>query len=259
MLRSAVLLIPLLLLSACDAPVVDWSDPISFAAGSGQRLVLDATGAPKEVAEPTVAGIALPPGAGVCKTSLRTAQGTASLHGAWWVVRHDSSAGLYVAASTDSGRSWSTPVPVDTADRSSNGCSRPAPALATVGDDLQVAYSMMAPEGTGVFFAHFMGSMLHSPVAVIYGERLVATAIAAEDDRVAVAYEEPNGRRAQVDIALSSSQGHIFEWHETASRGVDVATSPAVALSGQLIAVAWSTREPADTVSSRVVRTGHLR
>jgi hypothetical protein len=259
MLRSAVLFIPLILLSACDAPAVDWSDPVAFAAGSGQRLVLDGTGAPKEIADPSAADIALPSGAGVCKTSLRTARGSASLHGAWWVVRADSSAGLYAAASTDSGRSWSAAIPVDTADRSTNGCSRPAPALATVGDDLQLAYSMTAPEGTGVFFAHFMGSMLHSPVAVIYGERLVATAIAAEDDRVAVAYEEPNGKRAQVDVALSSSQGHIFEWHETASRGVDVATSPAVALSGQSIAVAWSTREPADTVSSRVVRTGHFR
>ena len=66
---------------------------------------------------------------------------------------------------------------------------------------------MIAPEGTGVFFAHFMGSMLHSPVAVIYGERLVATAIAAEGDRVVVAYEEPNGTRQQVDVAMSHDAG----------------------------------------------------
>src|SRR5665213_4396250 len=209
MLRSAVLLVPIIFLSACDAPAVAWSDPVAFAAGSGPRLVLDATGTPRAVAEASIAEVAMPPGAGVCKTSLRTARGTLSLHGAWWVARSDSSAGLYAAASTDSGRSWSAAVAIDTADRSTNGCSRPAPALATVGDDLQLAYSMMAPEGTGVFFAHFMGSMLHSPVAVIYGERLVAAAIAAEDDRVAVAYEEPNGKRAQVDVALSSSQGHI--------------------------------------------------
>ena len=73
---------------------------------------------------------------------------------------------------------------------------------------------MIAPEGTGVFFAHFMGS--HAPLTgcrSIYGERLVATAIAAEGDRVAVAYEEPNGTRQQVDVALSQTQGHIFEWH----------------------------------------------
>ena len=50
------------------------------------------------------------------------------------------------------------------------------PSLATVGDDVYVAYSMAAPEGTGVFFAHSMGSMLHAPVPVIYGERLVSTA-----------------------------------------------------------------------------------
>ncbi|MEO7086387.1 MAG: hypothetical protein ABI442_15445 [Gemmatimonadaceae bacterium] len=257
--RFVVLLAPLVLIAACDAPTVQWTDPVAFAGAPGQRLSLGASGVPVAVADPAPADVALPPGANICKSSLRTARGSGSLHGAWWVVRSDSSAGLYASTSTDSGRSWSPAVPVDTADRGIAGCSRPAPALATVGDDLQLAYSLAAPEGTGVFFAHFMGSMLHSPVAVIYGERLVATAIAAEGDRVAVAYEEPNGKRAQVDVAFSSSQGHIFEWHETASRGVDVATSPAVALSGNEIAVAWSTRQPADTIASRVVRTGHFR
>ena len=258
MLRNVVLFGLCCLFSACDAPAVEWADPVVLAAGSGDRLILD-RGRPSAVAEPSSERASMPEAASVCKPSFRTAMGSAALHAAWWVVRSDSSAGLYAAASTDSGKSWSAAVPVDTADRSTSGCTRPPPSLAIVGDDLQLAYSMMAPEGTGVFFAHFMGSMLHSPVAVIYGDRLVATAIAAEGEAVAVAYEEPNGKRARVDVAFSSSQGHIFEWHETASRGVDVATLPAVALSGHDIAVAWSTRQPADTVSSRVVRTGHFR
>jgi hypothetical protein len=118
---------------------------------------------------------------------------------------------------------------------------------------------MIAPTGTGVFFAHFMGSMLHAPVAVIYGERLVATAIAADGDRVAVAYEEPNGPRQQVDVALSATQGHIFEGHTTASRSVDAASSPAVALAGPRIAVAWVTRRAADTTGTPIVRVGRLR
>ena len=118
---------------------------------------------------------------------------------------------------------------------------------------------MIAPEGTGVFFAHFMGSMLHSPVAVIYGERLVATAIAAEGDRVAVAYEEPNGTRQQVDVALSQTQGHIFERHATASRDVDAATGPSVALAGPRLAVAWVTRRMTDSTAARVVREGRIR
>jgi hypothetical protein len=131
--------------------------------------------------------------------------------------------------------------------------------LATSGDDLHTAYSMIAPEGTGVFFAHFMGSMLHSPVVVIYGERLVATAIAAEGDRVAVAYEEPNGSRQQVDVSVSVTQGHIFERHSVASRSIDAASAPAIALAGQHVAVSWTTRRQMDSTGTRVVRTGRLR
>jgi hypothetical protein len=140
----------------------------------------------------------------------------------------------------------------------SRGCDRPPPAVATVGDDLHTAYSMIAPEGTGVFFAHFMGSMLHSPVAVIYGERLVSTSIAVEGDRVVVAYEEPNGSRKQVDVAMSTTQGHLFDWHATASRDIDAATAPSVALAGKTLAVSWVTRRTTDTVGTRVVRVGHL-
>lgn len=118
---------------------------------------------------------------------------------------------------------------------------------------------MSAPEGTGVFFAHFMNSMLHSPVAVIYGERLVATAIAAEGDRVAVAYEEPNGARHQVYVSLSFTQGHIFERHTVASRSIDAASTPSVALAGSSVAVGWITRRPADTAGTQIIRTGRMR
>jgi len=131
--------------------------------------------------------------------------------------------------------------------------------MATSGDDLHTAYSMAAPEGTGVFFAHFMGSMLHSPVAVIYGERLVATAIAAQGDRVAIAYEEPNGSRQQIDVSISLTQGHIFERHSIASRSIDAASSPAVALAGPNVAVAWITRRASDSTGTQIIRTGRLR
>jgi hypothetical protein len=101
--------------------------------------------------------------------------------------------------------------------------------------------------------------MLHSPVPVIYGERLVATAIAAEGDRAVVAYEEPNGTREQIDLALSSTQGHIFEWHTTASRSVDAAMAPAVALAGREVAVSWLMSRRGDTTGNRVVRVGHIQ
>jgi hypothetical protein len=128
-----------------------------------------------------------------------------------------------------------------------------------VGDDLHVAYSMVAPEGTGVFFAHFMTTMLHSPVAVIYGERLVPTAIAAEGDRVAVAYEEPERQAPSDRCRAVVHPGAHLEWHAAASRDVDVATAPAVAIARDHLAVAWLTQSVTDTMSSRVVRAGRIR
>jgi hypothetical protein len=166
---------------------------------------------------------------------------------------------LYVSMSSDSGKSWGQQSAVDTTDVSSAGCTRPPPSLATVGDDVYIAYSMVAPEGKGVFFAHSMGSMLHAPVPVIYGERLVSTAIAADANRVLVAYEEPNGTHPQVEFALSNTQGHIFEVHATASRSVDAASAPAIAVDGSTIAVSWMEASVANPAGSRVVRVGHLQ
>ncbi len=247
----------LLVVVACETPPVTWSDPIPAKGARGDRLAIDASGQPVFTDE--AVRIPTPPvRSNGCTASVRYARGTSRLFAAWWSVRPDSSASLLTASSGDSGSTWGMPIAVDTSDISSRGCSRPPPSLATVGDDLHTAYSMTAPEGTGVFFAHFMGSMLHSPVAVIYGERLVPTAIAAEGDRVAVAYEEPNGSRQQVDVAMSMTQGHIFEWHVTASRDVDVAFAPAVALRGKTIAVSWTSRRQGDTVGTRVVRLGRL-
>lgn len=182
------------------------------------------------------------------------------LFASWWGVRSDSSAVLYLAKSLDGGHAWLPATTVDTTDVSSNGCKRPAPALTTVGDDAYVAYSMIAPEGKGVFFAHSMGGMLHTPVPVIYGERLVETGIAADEHRVAVAYEEPNGSRPQVDVAISVTQGHLFNWHATASRGVDVASSPAVAMAGPELAVSWLNAQPGTSgPPNRVVRVGRIQ
>jgi hypothetical protein len=110
-----------------------------------------------------------------------------------------------------------------------------------------------------VFFAHYLATMVHSPVAVIYGDRLVPTAIAVDGDRIAVAYEDPNGKRRQVAVALSTSQGHIFESHIVASRDVDVATDPVVALAGRRIAISWLAQPAADSGTTRIVRHGQIR
>lgn len=245
--------------TACEKPPIEWRDPTPINdVGAASRLVVDSAGRARFVAEPVPATRppALP---GLCVTSLRTAAGLTRLFATWWGVRADSSSVLRVASSADSGKTWVNPAAVDTTDVSSTGCNRPAPSITTVGDDLYVAYSMVAPEGKGVFFAHSMGSMLHSPVTVTYGERLVPTAIAADNENVIVAYEEPSGSRQQIDIAYSATQGHIFKWRTTVTRDIDVSTSPAAALAGRELAVAWLARRASDTAATRIVRVGRIR
>jgi hypothetical protein len=248
-----------LMTTACDKPPIIWDDPVAIAQSPGATtLMVDSAGKSRFV-EPAAKPASTPSMPGLCSATLVTAVGLHRVFAGWWAVRRDSSAILQVAWSPDSGRTWGKPLAVDTTDVSSVGCTRPPPAITAVGDDVYVAYSMIAPEGKGVFFAHTMGSMLHSPVPVIYGERLVATAIAAEDPRVLVAYEEPNGHRARIDFAISATQGHTFDLHAVASRDVDDAMSPAVAFNGRAIAVSWIARSPAGAALSRVVRIGRMQ
>jgi hypothetical protein len=254
-MRSPLFLLGMLAGAACDAPPVEWGDPVAIAVPPNSRLVVDA-GQPRFVPDSSAAQSVHLPGA--CQASIRGAWSATHVRAVWWGVRADSSAVLYMAASSDSGKTWGAPLAVDTADVSATGCTRPPPSVVAAGDDVHIAYSMTASEGTGVFFAHFLSSMIHAPVAVIYGDRLVSTAIAAEGDRVAVAYEDPNCARRQVAVALSWSQGHIFEWHGTASRDFDAATDPAVALAGQTLAVSWATQQAADSDATRVVRLGRI-
>ncbi len=259
MRAHAALLILLVVFAGCGPEPVAWSDPKPIGTADGpSRLVLDSAGGARFVPD-TLRPATTPAAPGLCAATLRTSSGRSLLFASWWAAHADSSAGLYVARSADGGRTWLPPVTVDTTDVSTNGCDRPAAALTTVGDDVYIAYSMIAPEGKGVFFAHSMGNLLHTPVPVIYGERLVETGIAADEHRVAVAYEEPNGSRPQIDVAISATQGHLFDWHTTASRGIDVATAPAVAMSGPTLAVSWLNTQPAGGPSNRVVRIGRLQ
>ena len=262
-MRSCLPLLAGLLLAACRDPLVDWSDPRAIAPVPGpSRLVADTAGSARFVADTAAGRIAFPaPTPGTCERSLRRAAATVHAYVVWWGVRADSSAVLYLARSTDAGRSWARPVAIDTADMSADGCDRPPPSLTTVGDDAYVAYSMIAPDGRGVFFSHVMGGILHSPVAVMYGERLVNTAIAAQDPRVVVAYEDPNGSRRQIGVALSTTQGHLFDWRTTSSRVIDDATLPAVALAGRTLAVSWvaGRGERDDSTDRRVVRVGRIQ
>jgi hypothetical protein len=222
---------------SCARQPVVWDDPLTTAAFPDEAIV------------PT------PAVENACPGSIRVALTPTRAYAVWWRVRPDSSAALVATTSSDRWRTWRPPVNVDTTDAGSGGCTRPPPSIAAVADDVYIAYSMTAAEGTGVFFAHSMdaGSTYHAPVAVIYGDRVVRAAIAADARRVAIAYEEPSGTAPRVGLALSSTQGHIFETHVPASRDVDVADEPTVTLRGDRVTVSWRAQ------GGRTIRVGHIQ
>jgi hypothetical protein len=186
--------------------------------------------------------------------------GTGALYGVWWTVRADSSAVLVAGRSANGGKTWERTTVVDSVDASSVGCRRPAASIAVVRDDVFVAYAMKAPEGIGVFFAHSMDgvSMFHAPVPVVYGDRLVSTAVASDGQRVAVAYEEPNGAARSVGVALSRTQGHIFEARVPASTGDNNIMFPYVAIAGPTIAVGWTLHPGDERGLVTVTRVGRM-
>jgi hypothetical protein len=232
--------------SACVREPVVWADATYELAGTEH-----ATG--EEEIIPVVPSFAQP-----CDSSFRLAPLGADLHAVWWSPRADSSAALLSARSTDGGHTWGDPVPVDTLDRGRAGCRRPAPSIATDARSgyVDIAYFLQAPEGPGIFFAHSMdhGAMFHSPVAIVYGERPSATSIAVAGDTVAVAYEDPNGTRPSIALALSRTSGHIFESRQIASGTSGSARAPRVTLRGRTIAVVW-----ADASGRMAVRVGELQ
>ena len=200
-----------------------------------------------------------------CPGSVRVAaSGTSGIerYATWWSPRADSTAWLLAARSTDGGKTWEVPQAIDTLDMLTRGCDRPAPAIAAdsaVGY-VHVAYSMRAPEGVGVFFSHSMdrGRLFHSPVPIMYGERLTETAIAALRDTVAIAFVDPNMRVPRVGLAFSRTMGHIFEDRIEVPGGRGSASDPHVALASGRVAVAWIERD-ATGAPRAVVRAGTRR
>src|SRR5262245_3248132 len=110
---------------------------------------------------------------GQCDGTVASVVSAGSSYAAWWSMRRDSTAELVAAFTTD-GRAWSLPVRIDTLDVSRTGCQRVRPSVFVDGENVYVVYSMRAREGPGIFSTHSMdrGLTWHSPVAVVYGERL---------------------------------------------------------------------------------------
>lgn len=233
-------------------------------AGADSTLVLAPDGSLHADTLRALAGRITPPAAGICPGSLRLARSGASLFAVWWTPRPDSSAALLLSRSLDGGRHWSVAAAVDTSDRGVVGCRRIAPSLAadSATGYVHVTYGMVAPEGPGLFFAHSMdeGVTFHTPVAIVYGDRLGHTSVAADGDIVIVGFEDPNSMRPRVGLAISRTMGHIFEQRILPlSADVGAASAPLTAVRGRHLAVAWEQRASPSAPAALDIRVGTLR
>ena len=263
---ARIALLAILFLAACEPGAVEWEGELARHAAPPDSalpsLAFDSSGALS-----SGTGGVTPPvdyQGRACAGSVRfgTARdrlGRELTAAAWWSLRPDSSARLVAALSPNRGATWSPAAPVDTLDRSARGCARPAPAVTIEPRSgyVHVAYWLEAPEGPGVFFSHSMdeGATYHAPVPIVYGEQPADVAIAASGDTLAIAYEDPNTPSPAIGLALSKTQGHLFERKGiVASPRGSRAEHPVVGIRGATLLVGWT--EPGDGVSEVVVRRG---
>jgi hypothetical protein len=241
--------------AGCKTSAVGWEQPVSAPGDTLGGLGLTRARGLDFVRPESPA--ALPTDSARCARTVVAAREGAQWYAAWFSRRADSTVAVLAARSADSGRTWSKPGMVDSVDVAKLGCTRPGPSIAASGGYVHIAYSLEAPEGFGVFFAHSMDNTatFHSPIPVIYGDRLSATATAADGIRVAVAYEDPSGNGHRIDVALSGTQGHTFEPRQRGSPDEMEAVVPEVGLRDS--AVALSFVQPSG--GGRIVRVGHVR
>lgn len=188
---------------------------------------------------------------------------TSEAYASWFTARPDSSVLLRVARSDDGGRTWNAAVTADSTDVGRAGCARPTPFLSAdpLNGYVHLAYHLVAREGAGVFFTHSMerGALFHEPVPIVYGDRPSTASVASRGDTVIVAYEDPNSRLPRLGLALSRTQGHIFESRVAASDETGEARTPLVAVRGARIVVAWTATQRGGATPRIVVRQGTLK
>jgi hypothetical protein len=233
--------------ASCAPPSpVKWEEIVSPPGGIDGRPLLSLIGTEASTsAAPAPEGEFPQP---VCPQSIRVAtDGAGGRYAAWWAPRADSSVVLVVARRSAGDGAWNAPVIADARDRGHGGCNRPAPAIAAdaARKYVHLAYHLDAPTGAGVYGGHSMesGTYFHDPVAIVYGDRPVATSIATSGEVVAVAYVDPNSARPRIALALSHTAGHLYEDRIDVSPSSMRATDPRVAIDGQRIAVAWTAEE----------------
>jgi len=170
-----------------------------------------------------------------------------------------------IAEQSDSSGAITQRITVDSLDRASVGCARPAPAIAvdSINGYVHIGYFMVAPEGPGLFYAHLMDARLQrfeTPLAIVYGEKPVRVAVASRGDTVAVVYEDPNSEVGRIAMSVSLTGGHLFE--QTA-RLIPVSTSSQQASAPQIVRlsaghlwVGW--REQSQSGSAFLVRRARI-
>jgi hypothetical protein len=247
---------------SCTAAPVTWTSEQRVRASAAAALRPDGALVPDTLAA-LAQRLSMPAGPS-CAGSLRLSRAGGTVFAIWWAPRPDSAAWLLASSTTDEGRHWTPPAAVDTTDRSVSGCRREPPSIAadsTTGY-VHVTYALQAPEGPGLFFSHSMdrGRSFHSPVAVLYGDRLGATSVAADGDVVIVAFEDPNSAPSRIGLALSRTMGHIFEERVLPISGDQgTASHPLAAVHGRRIAVSWEQRPSEAAPATRIVRVGVVR
>jgi hypothetical protein len=261
-LRAAILAISLVTgacATACTHGAIEWRDALPLPPPAGTTDIdLDLH---NDIVPRAAPSIQPPRAIGRCAGSVRLAHDrTGDWYATWWSARADSTAVLVVSRSAD-GTSWTAPVRVDTTDVGRVGCDRPPPAIAANSGVVHVVYAMTAPEGPGIFASHAMdhGLTFHSPVAVVYGEHIGLTAVAARGNLVAVAYEDPNTSPQRIAVAFSRTMGHPFQERELVSPPIESGRDPRVALGDSTIAVTWTRGSPNGEATPRMLRIGVLR
>lgn len=251
--------------TACVPEPVRWDEAITRSQGAladSSRLALSADGVP-------VLGVAWQPARwpeepAMCVASRRaTPAPEGEAYASWFTARNDSSVILRVARSDDGGITWNAAVSADSMDVGRAGCDRPAPFISAdaMNGYVHVVYHLVGSEGAGIFFTHTMdrGGMFHGVVPIVYGDRPSSASVASRGDTVVVAFEDPNSRSPRLGLALSLTQGHLFEARMAASDETGEARTPRVALRGDRIAVAWTASQRGGGAARIVVRQGTIR
>ncbi|HEY3112311.1 MAG TPA: hypothetical protein VGJ62_01340 [Gemmatimonadaceae bacterium] len=252
-IATAILVSTVLLLVGCVNEPVEWGD---VAYRQSQLGDPDARSAVMSANLPAISGARAP-----CIQSIRIAGGAREIFRVWWSSRSDSSVVLAMQRSGDHGRSWSSPVEVESRDRGRRGCERPPPGIffdppprPPGSGYVHLVYFIEASDGAGVFFAHSMdnGGMFHSPVPVVYGNAPSVASVAGNGDSVVVVFEDPNSMTPRIGIVLSHSTGHIFDQRGQVTPGDVRAIAPWVALDHRRITVWWKTPDDSEASSDRV-------